>query len=274
MSNPGRVDDLADFEVRQMAFDGVEKRVFVAGEEGPAVIVLPEMPGISHEVARFSRWVRDAGFRVFVPSLFGTPGAASLAQEGAQVMKRACVSEEFRVLAGGGTSPVSMWLRHLARAAHAECGGPGVGAVGMCFTGNFALTMAIDPAVVAPVLGQPSLPLDDPGGLEISAADATLIQDRFERDHVTALGLRFAGDRWCTGQRFAAYAALLGPRFREIVVPDSAANPDPQPFFAQMVVTPHSVLTAHLVDESGSLTMHARNQVLDFLRQALVASPG
>src|SRR5215510_1487650 len=136
---------------------------------------MAEMPGISPHVARFARWVRDAGFTVYLPSLFGRDGAVPEAAEGVAVFRRACVSAEFHVFGAGRSSPVTAWLRSLARHAHAECGGAGVGAIGMCFTGNFALTMMLEPAMLAPVLSQPSLPLDDPAGLEIAPADLAAV---------------------------------------------------------------------------------------------------
>jgi dienelactone hydrolase len=262
-------DPLDDFELRRVELDGRARDVYVIGDAGPAVVVMPEMPGISPEVARFARWVRDAGFVVYVPSLFGRPGVVATAEEGAEVMRRACVSAEFRVLAGGGTSPVVSWLRRLAVLAHEECGGPGVGVVGMCFTGNFALATALEPAVLAPVLSQPSLPLDDPAGLELSEQDAADLRERFERDDLIALGLRFDADRWCTRQRFEAYRSLLGDRFRSRVLPAAAANPEPPPFHRDVVASPHSVLTAHLVDVDGHPTTEARDVVLAFLRERL-----
>src|SRR5881398_445256 len=157
-------DPLEDFTRREIALDGVTKIVYVAGA-GPAVIVMTEMPGISPHVARFSRWVRDAGFTVYMPSLFGRDGAVPAVDEGIAAFRRACVSAEFRAFAANESSPVTQWLRALARLAHEECGGPGVGAIGMCFTGNFALTMMLEPSMLAPVLSQPTLPLDDPAGL-------------------------------------------------------------------------------------------------------------
>ena len=150
-----------------ITLDGVTKTVYVAGS-GPAVIVMAEMPGISPHVARFARWVREAGFTVYMPSLFGRDGAVPEADEGAQIFQRACVSAEFRALTANVSSPVTLWLRALARLAHQECGGAGVGAIGMCFTGNFALSMMLEPAMLAPVLSQPSLPLNDPAGIEIA----------------------------------------------------------------------------------------------------------
>src|SRR5499427_5387537 len=150
-----KIDDpLQDFCSRAMTLDGVTKKVWVAGR-GPAVIVMAEMPGISPHVARFARWVREAGFTVYMPSLFGRDGAVPSAEEGALVFQRACISAEFCALQANAASPVTQWLRALARQAHQECGGPGVGAIGMCFTGNFALTMMLEPSMLAPVLAQP-----------------------------------------------------------------------------------------------------------------------
>nr|BFE50971.1 hypothetical protein GCM10017745_43980 [Saccharothrix mutabilis subsp. capreolus] len=116
------MDTLDDFTHRRTTLNGVTKTVHVAGK-GPAVIVMSEMPGISPHVARFARWVRDAGFTVFMPSLFGRDGAVPSADEGAAVVRGACLSAEFRALGGGRSSPVTHWLMALAREAHTECGG-------------------------------------------------------------------------------------------------------------------------------------------------------
>lgn len=261
-------DEIADFSRAMVDVAGVVKAVYVGGS-GPAVVLMPEMPGISPDVLRLARWIRDAGFTIYLPSLFGTDGAYPTAEDGVKVVRRACVSAEFRAFAGGGTSPVTGWLRGLARQAHAACGGPGVGAIGLCFTGNFALTMTLEPAVVAAVLNHPSLPLDDPGGLEISDADSRGVRERVERDGLTVLAYRFDNDRWCTGQRFAAYQALLGDAFDGRVLPGDSANPDPPPFFRDVVGTPHSVVTAHFVDSEGHPTVRAREEIIAFLTRRL-----
>ena len=265
-------DALADFTERSFTHDGTTNRVFCAGT-GPAVIVMTEMPGISPHVARFARWVRDAGFTVYLPSLFGRDGAVPEAEEGAGVFQRACMSAEFRAMAAGASSPVTQWLRALARLAHEECGGPGVGAIGMCFTGNFALTMMLEPSVLAPVVSQPSLPLDDPGGLEISPDDLATIAGRLQRDDLTVMAYRFEGDSYCRAERFAAYRAALGDRFIGRVLPDTAANDEAKPpFFEKFVTTPHSVVTVHLIDEAGQPTLAARDEILAFFTQRL--APG
>lgn len=265
---PPSSDPLDDFGCRVLSLETTPTTVYVAGS-GPAVILMPEMPGISPDVARFARWIRDAGFTVYLPSLFGIDGAYPAAEYGEQVIKRACVSKEFRAFAGGGSSPVVSRLRALARTAHEECAGPGVGAVGLCFTGNFALTMTLEPAVVAAVLNHPSLPLDDPEALELSAEDARALRARFERGDLDVIGFRFDSDRWCTAARFAAYEALLGEHFDGRVLPGAAANPEPPPFFRDVVGTPHSVVTAHFVDEDGHPTVQARDEILAYLERRL-----
>lgn len=263
-------DPLEDFDPREVTLDGVTKVVHVTGG-GPAVIVMTEMPGISPHVARFSRWVRDAGFTVYMPSLFGRDGAVPGVEEGIRTFRRACVSAEFRAFAANESSPVTVWLRALARVAHQECGGPGVGAIGMCFTGNFALTMMLEPAMLAPVLSQPSLPLDDPAGLEISPQELDAVRARLERDDLTVMAYRFKGDKFCRAQRFAAYSQALGERFVGRVLPDSAANVETPPFFEQVVGGPHSVVTAHLIDEAGQPTIAARDEILAFFASRLAA---
>jgi dienelactone hydrolase len=263
-------DPLEDFDARVVTLEGVAKVVHVAGS-GPAVIVMTEMPGISPHVARFSRWVRDAGFTVYMPSLFGRDGAVPSVDEGTATFRRACVSAEFRAFAANESSPVTAWLRSLARLAHEQCAGAGVGAIGMCFTGNFALTMMLEPSMLAPVLSQPSLPLDDPAGLEIGPDELAAVRRRLQREDLTVMAYRFKGDRVCRAQRFAAYSEALGDRFIARELPDSAANPAPPPFFEHVVACPHSVVTAHLIDEAGQPTLGARDEILAFFAERLQA---
>ncbi|MBP2401459.1 hypothetical protein [Streptomyces syringium] len=129
--------------------------------------------------------------------------------------------------------------------------------------------MAMEPAVIAPVVNHPSLPLDDPAGLGISDEGARTVRDRVTRDGLKVLAYRFDNDRWCTGRRFAAYRALLGDAFDGRVLPVGSANTAPPPFFREVVATPHSVVTAHLVDEEGHPTRRARDEILGFLAERL-----
>jgi len=258
-----KADGLADFEQRQVTLQGATKLVFVGGT-GPAVIVMTEMPGISPHVARFARWVRDAGFTVWMPNLFGVPGRPLTMGYALASMLKGCISAEFRAFAANASSPVTQWLRALAAHAHPLCGGKGVGAIGMCFTGNFALSMMLEPAMLAPVLSQPSLPLMQTGGMHIAPDELKAVKERLDREDLTVLAYRFEGDSFCRGARFAAYQQALGDRFRPRVLPDSCANPDAP------MKNPHSVVTLHLIDEQNQPTRKAVDEIIAFFQMRLL----
>ena len=262
--DPGFRDALDDFDKREITLLGKTKRVYVSGS-GPAVIVMSEIPGISPYVARFARWVRDAGLTVFMPSLFGEDGVLPGNAKAMATLARACISKEFRAFASNASSPVTQWLRALAAEAHNECGGKGVGAIGMCFTGNFALSMMLEKSVIAPVMSQPSMPMHNPSGLAIDPDELAAVKKRMDAEDLTVLAYRFGGDRFCRAERFTAYSDALGDRFIGKVLPDSAANPDAP------LKMPHSVVTLHLIDEVGQPTVQARDEILDFFRTRLIA---
>jgi dienelactone hydrolase len=264
LRDPEKRDPLEDFDRRDLTFVGETRPIFVSGT-GPAVIVMAEMPGIYPLVSRFARRVRDEGFTVWMPQLFGDPGAPISPVRGVGVMLRACISREFRAFAAHRSSPVIHWLRALAAYAHPECGGRGVGAIGMCFTGNFALSLMVEPAVRAPVLSQPSLPLFRRGGLHIAPDELEQVKARLEREDLTVLGYRFEGDPFCRAERFAAYRDALGDRFVGRALPDSSANPD-----SLSNMPPHSVVTNHLIDRAGEPTRAALEEILAFFRTRLV----
>lgn len=194
--------------------DGVTHPTYRKGT-GPGVIVIHEIPGITPEVIGFAEEVVDAGFTVVMPHLFGEPEAPMKALTVARTMSRVCISREFTKLATGQTTPVAGWLRSLARELHGELGGPGVGAIGMCFTGGFALAMMVDPAVAAPVVAQPSAPFAvSPGrsrDLNLSPADLTTVKERAAAG-CEVLGLRYRKDP-AVGKRFERLTQEIGDRF-------------------------------------------------------------
>ena len=197
--------------------DGRSHPVYRRGE-GPGVIVIHELPGLTPDVVAFADEVVDAGFTVALPSLFGTPGAPGTVGEVLRVIPRVCVSSEFTKLAVGETAPVAGWLRSLARHLHQETGGPGVGVVGMCFTGGFALAAMVDPSVAAPVVAQPSTPFPvgrrRRGDLNLSPADLASVKTRVAQG-CPVLGVRYDGDR-ATGTRFDTLQRELGDGFLRV----------------------------------------------------------
>lgn len=257
---------LEGFEVYQFTHAGYTYPVFRCGS-GPAVVVIHEVPGITPEVSRFAHRVAEAGFTVFLPSLFGTPGRDfSGSYAGGQIL-RACIRREFAVFRANGSSPVVDFLRGLCRAAHDETGGP-VGAIGMCLTGNFALALAVDEIIRAPVLSQPSLPFPVTGrlrrALHVSDEDLARVKGRVSDEDLRILGLRFTADPACPGARFERLREEFGDGFEAVEIDSSPGNAHRIP------PTAHSVVTKDLVDRAGHPTRDALERVVSFFREELV----
>jgi dienelactone hydrolase len=167
-----------------------------------------------------------AGYTVYLPSLFGRVGGSLTTAATLRSVARVCVAREFRILADR-TSPIVTPLRALAARAHEECGGRGVGTVGMCFTGGFALAMAIEPSVLAAVLSQPALPAPlGRGGrtaVGIDAGGPARVKERAQ-DDLRVLGLRFTADRGCPAERFQTLRRELGESFESAEIDSSPAT--------------------------------------------------
>ena len=242
---------LDGYERTTFTHDGKQRDVFRAGA-GPAVIVIAEMPGITPRVAEFGQLVAGIGCTAVLPHLFGVPGRPMTAGYTLTSVVPACVSREFSTWATNRTSPVVGWLRALAAHEHERCGGPGVGAVGMCFTGGFALAMATDDRLLAPVLSQPSLPLPlskkHKRSIDCSPEDLAVVQRRCEADGLEVLGLRYEDDPIVPTERFRFLRERLGGAFVCVELPGKD----------------HSVLTEHL-------DIPSRDKVLDLFRRKLLA---
>lgn len=256
---------VAGFTSATFEHEGVHKTIYRRGS-GPGVVVMHEVPGITPKVADFARRVADDGFTAVMPHLFGEVGKAPSVPYSLGQIARACVSREFYVLSTRQSSPVTVWLRALCRSLHEELGGPGVGALGMCLTGNFALSLMVDSSVMAPVLSQPSLPFAVLGkhrrALHLSAEELATVKER-SATGVKVLGMRFTGDIMCPRDRFDRLRTELGDGFEAIEIDSSKGNPHGIPR------TAHSVVTEHLVDEEGHPTRAALQRVLGFFHEYL-----
>lgn len=272
---PAPSGDLATFDRERFEHDGNAHHVYRKGR-GPAVLVITEIPGISPQVLGFADRVVALGCTAILPDLFGSAGQDPLAggplaraSYALSSMATVCVRQEFNVFAAGKSSPVVALLRALARHEHARCGGPGVGVVGMCITGGFALAMAADPCVLAPVMSQPSLPVAlTPGNkaaIDCAPEDLRRVAERCAREGLEVLALRFRGDPFVPKERFQFLREKLGDGFVAVELPQRAGHPrEPLPWH-------HAVLTVGLIDEPGEPTRAALDQVLALFSRKLLA---
>jgi len=260
---------LDPYESFDFQFGPWTRQVFRSGK-GPAVVIIHEIPGLHPLVVRFADRVAAAGMTVYLPSLFGEPGRPlSKPYVLKSVLSVICIRREFTIWSTGRSSPIVEWLRALARRAHEECGGRGVGALGMCITGGFALAMMTEPKVIAPVLAEPSLPVPITRGkgatIDASAQEVACARRRLNDEDLSMIALRFTSDWFVPHDRFQFLKREFGDRFDPVELDPADADPNaPGP--------PHSVLTVHLNDnDPNGPTRKAEARVIDFFRQRLGA---
>ena len=234
---------------------------------GPGVVLIPEMPGIHPGVLALGNHLVDNGFTVVIPSLYGTPGAPAVRAGALGVIARGCVAKEFAAFATNKDRPISHYLRALARDLNAKTPGRGVGVIGQCFSGGFALAAAVDDSVLAPVMSQPSLPMPltprqraDSG---VTDAELKIIEKRAADEGLCALGLRFSGDPLVPAERFRTIKDRLGDAFEVIELDSAKGNPGG---FGRMA---HSVLPLEVRETPGNPAFAARTRGVEFLKVRL-----
>lgn len=259
--------DLTGWTCEPFTAAGFTHDVYYRGS-GPGVVLIPEMPGVHRGVLALGNHLVDNGFTVAIPSLYGTPGMSARSPALVPNLLRGCVAKEFAALATNRERPVANYLRALARDLNAKTPGKGVGVIGQCFSGGFALAAAVDDSVLAPVLSQPSVPLPltaahkrDPG---LSEREMKVIEKRATDEGLCALGLRFSGDPLAPGERFTTLKDRLGDAFEVIEIDSSPGNAGG---FGRMA---HSVLTLEVREVDGQPAYEARKRMVEFLKERLV----
>jgi len=263
-------DLLAGWSPAPFTAAGVTHDVFTRGS-GPGVVLLPEIPGMTPQVVGLANHLVDAGFTVAVPSLFGEPGRDVSAGYVLRTIGKACITREFAAFARNADRPIAEYVRALARDLHTRAGGRGVGVVGMCFTGGFALASAVEPAVLAAVGSQPTVPFPISAAhrrdLGMSEREQAVVAERVRTEDVCLVGLRFSEDSASPGARFAELEKAFGPGWRAIPLNSEPGNPH------GIGRREHSVLTSADVETPGHPTHEARAQVTAFLRHRLLGEP-
>ena len=259
--------DLTGWTAEPFSAAGYTYDVYRKGA-GPGVVLIPEMPGLHPGVLALGNHLVDNGFTVASPSLYGTPGKPSVRPGVVPVMIRGCVAKEFAAFATNADRPVAHYLRALARDLNERTPGKGVGVIGECWSGGFALAAAVDDSVLAPVLSQPSLPLGitarhraDPG---LSEAELQIVERRAAEEGLCALGLRFSEDPLAPRARFATLKKRLGDAFEVIEIDSAKGN---EHGFGRSA---HSVLTLEVREFAGHPAYEARKRVVEFLTERLV----
>ncbi len=233
---------------KQAAYDVYSKGV------GPVVVVIQELPGIGMETIRLADRLVDAGFRVVMPHLFGPLGRLSFIGNFARIF---CMRREFSIFAKNQSSPIVEWLKALCQDCREKYDVPGVGVIGMCLTGNFAISLMADDAVLAGVASQPSLPMFSQKSLHMSDNEIAKARKRLEQ-HGPMLAFRFSGDKLCTAEKFETINDAFNDDQERIKLNTLPGNK-------------HSLLTVHFIDEQGSSTENALDEIFNYFSAKLTS---
>ena len=255
-------DPMTDYERFPFTVDGISHPVYRRGS-GPGILLMHELPGMTPQCLALADRIRARGFHVYLPLLFGEPGEDAGGRRAVSI----CLRHEFSCLAGNESSPITGWLRALAARIFEECGGPGIGAIGMCFTGNFVLSLMIEPHVIAPITSQPALPLlaftdARKAALAVSPDELQAAKQRTSAG-MSLLGFRFSKDSICPKERFQRLRQEFGPAFEGIEIDSSPGNRH------GISTGAHSVLTGQFVDHPDHPTYQALQKALAFLEARL-----
>ena len=227
----------------------------------PGVLLIHELPGMTPQCIDLAELIAQRGFRIYLPLLFGKPGGDS-------PIKAICVRKEINFFSANGASRLSPWFRALCRRIYEECGGKGVGVIGMCMTGSIVLSVMLEPSVLVPVMSQPALPLPrifarKKKKAALGVPDEDVLVARQKATAYPILGYRFATDTKCPAERFQTLRDNFGANFRGTEIPTGPDNPGNIPTGA------HSVLTQYFVNEPNHPTRKALDEIIDQFKAKL-----
>lgn len=223
---------------------------------GAPIVLIQELPGIGVETLRLADEFVDAGFGVIMPHLFGPIGKVSMV---GNVVRVFCMRKEFHLFQANRSSPITDWLKALCRDVQTRSAAPGVGVIGMCLTGNFAISLMADDSVLAAVASQPAMPLAKQGELHMSGEDIDAVKQGIDAK-APMRAFRFEGDPMCTAAKFESIDAAFNSDGVNRV--ELHTLPGKQ----------HSVLTLDFVDEAGHPTRNALDNILAYFRDQLVVA--
>ena len=225
--------------------------IYSRGRQPETIVIMQELPGIGIDTVNLANTLHKNGFRVVMPHLFGPLGRLSMLGNLARVF---CMRREFRLFQTNKSSPVVDWLKALCRDLRDNHDATAIGVIGMCLTGNFAISLMADESVLAGVASQPSLPLFRQSELHMSDEEIHTVCQRLD-DHGPMMALRFEGDTICTADKFKAIDSTFNDNNERIRLTQIPGNG-------------HSVLTRDLI-QGGELTERALDEVISYFSTKL-----
>jgi dienelactone hydrolase len=240
---------LDGFQPLPCGVDGRTYTIYTLGE-GPPVLILHELPGLTIHCIQLARLLARQHFRVYVPLLFGDAGVSGTRPQ----FFSACVAGGFNCFSHHDPGRIAHRLRRLSAFVHSQTPASPMGVIGLCLSGALPITLMRDGWVTAPVVSEPALPLFA-GGATLGVSEADLRCAKARGVHIKAL--RFSEDGYSPASRLTALEhALLPGQVERLDISSRPGNPDKLPIDA------HAVLTEYP-------TQRALDTVIEFLNRNL-----
>lgn len=203
----------SDFKIFEHIYKKSGHTVYFAGE-GPPIIIIHELPGLTVESFHFAERLIRHGYSAYIPHLFGNINKKQTILN----FTKLCISKEFKIFARNETSPIVDWLRSLSAELFSKHKGRGVGAIGMCITGSFAIPLLINSPVIAPVLSQPAAPIQSAGNhlgfhkrsFGISKIDLKLAKEKVINEKLEIKIYRFKHDNLSPIEKINSFKEYFG----------------------------------------------------------------
>lgn len=242
----------ANFSAKVKSGPTITHDVYTRGN-GKILVLIQELPGIGQETLALADKFVERGYKVVLPHLFGPIGKTSMM---GNLFRVFCMRKEFKLFAKNESSPIVDWLKALCAKLKADYQVKGVAVIGMCLTGNFAISLMAEDAVLAGFASQPSLPIHKQGALHLSDQDIATIKTKLDQVGPMHCG-RFQGDTLCTAEKID----LLNKRFN--------TDGKERIKFHEMPGKGHAILTLDFVDEVGHPTKNALEEVMTYFDKQL-----
>lgn len=227
--------------------------IYSLGTGEKIVIIIQELPGIGQETLALADRFVERGYRVFLPHLFGPIGKTAT---NINLLRVLCMRREFKIFAKNESSPVVDFLSGLCTYLKIKHKVKGVAVIGMCLTGNFAISLMANEDVLAGFASQPSMAALSQESLHMSLEEIAKIKNNIDKVGAMHCG-SFEQDKLCSHKKIQLLDKTFNEGGRERII------------FHQLPGKGHAVLTLDFVDEEGHPTRETLEEVFNYFDRQL-----
>lgn len=222
--------------------------VYSIGEGSKVVVIIQELPGIGQETLALADRFVGRGYRVVLPHLFGPIGKTATASNFLRVV---CMRREFKIFSKNMTSPIVDFLSKLCTSLKTKHQVKGVAVIGMCLTGNFAISLMANSDVLAGFASQPSLPIFRQNSLHMSPEEMRKVKHNLDTVGAMHCG-HFEKDRLCTKKKMNMLDENFNYDDKQRII------------FHELPGKGHAILTMDFVDKKGHPTYDTLMEIFDY----------